>query len=218
MRSLLAAALGAAAAAFHGAAAGPHAETLLTIPQGTIAAFAQDGDLVSWFAPSTTSCNSVHVLSLTNGLQIELPAQGSARNVTCRWDVVGPVSLALAGTSVVWTLRERAPIPFDYLLGAGVVDRKERRFQEIAHTKRGSGLWLTGVSGDRSTLVFAVTSVDYVDEAGCLAGTATCALKESGGGIYRVVGRQLPKLVTGTGAAVTVAASAGAVAYVPVGS
>ena len=154
MRSLFAAAVGVAAAAFHGAAVGPHAETLLTRPHGTISAFAQDGSLIAWFAPSTTRCNSVHVLSLANGLQVELPAQAGARNVTCRWDVVRPVGLALAGTSVLWTLRERAPIPFDYLLGAAVGDRKERRFQEIAHTNRGSGLWLvfaqrkTGVRED----------------------------------------------------------------------
>ena len=130
----------------------------------------------------------------------------------------GAVGLALAGTSVVWTLRESAPIPFDYLIGAAArpsaADQKERRFQEVAHTKRGSGLWLGGIAGDNATLVYAVTSVDYEDEAGCLAGTAPCTLKVEGGGVYRVVGRQLPELVGGTGPAVAVAASGGTVAYI----
>src|SRR5436305_2772029 len=39
-----------------------------------------------------------------------------------------------------------------------------------------------------------------------------------GGGVYRVVGRQPPKLVPGTSAAVSIAASAGRIAYIPSGS
>ncbi len=217
MRSLLAAALGVAAAAFPTAAAGPHPQTLYS-PSGTISAFAQDGPLVAWFTPSTRSCNSVHVLSLANGLHAVLPRQGGVRNVTCHWEVgATPVGLELAGTSVLWTLHEQAPIPFDYLVGAGVGDPRERRFQELAHTNRGSGLWLGGISGDRSTLVYGVTSVDYVDEAGCLAGTSTCDMKVVGGGVYRMSGRAAPKLIPGTDrrGAVAVAASNGAVAYVP---
>lgn len=220
MRSLLAAAVAVAAAAFHSTAAGPHTETIFSHANTTISAFAQDGPLVAWFSPSRAHCNTVHVISLANPLQTTLPLQGAARNVTCRW-VVGstPVSLALAGGNVLWTLRERSPIPFDYLLGAGVGvgERNERRFQEIAHTNHGSGLWLGGVSGDGATLVYGVTAIDYVDEAGCLAGTSPCNLAVSGGGVYRVSGRQPPKLIplTESGGAVEVAASAGAVAYVP---
>lgn len=220
MRSLLAAALAVAAAAVHSVAGGPHTETLYSHADTTIAAFAQDGPLVAWFSPSKAGCNTIHVISLTNPLQTTVPVQGPARNVTCRW-VVGStaVRLALAGGNVLWTLRERSPIPFDYLLGAGVGagERKERRFQEIAHTNHGSGLWLAGISGDGTTLVYGVTAVDYVDEAGCLAGTSRCALEVSGGGVYRVAGRQTPKLIprTESGGAVEVAASAGAVAYVP---
>jgi hypothetical protein len=220
MRSLLAAAVAVAAAAVHSAGAGPRTETIYSHADTTIAAFAQDGALVAWFSPSRKGCNTVHVVSLANPLQTTLPLQGSARNVTCRW-VVGstPVSLALAGGNVLWTLQERSPIPFDYLLGAGVGvgERKERRFQEIAHTNHGSGLWLGGISGDGATLVYGVTAIDYVDEAGCLAGTGSCELEVSGGGVYQMSGRQTPKLVplTDSGGAVEVAASTGAVAYVP---
>jgi hypothetical protein len=218
MRLLVAAAVGVAAVAAQGAAAGPRAQTLYST-QGSIAAFTQDASLIAWFAPRRRErCNSVHVLSLQNGLRADLPEQSGVRNVTCLWPVgASPVRLALAGTSVLWTLRQDAPIPFDYLLGAAVGDRVERRFQEIAHTTRGSGLWLGGVSGDGPTLVYAVTSIDFADEAGCLAGTGTCELKVIGGGVYRMEGRKPPKLVPGTATtgAVAVAASEGTVAYVP---
>jgi hypothetical protein len=212
MRALLVAALGLAAGAAHTAPATPKIRTLYVPPHGTIAAFAQDGPLVTWFTKGKP-CNTVHVLSLANGLQVPLPMQGAAHNVTCKWDVRSTVGLALAGTSVLWTLRESAPIPFDYLVGAAVADQKERRFQEVAHTKRGSGLWLGGIAGDGTTLVYAITSVDYKDEAGCLAGTGSCELEVAGGGVYRVVGRQ-PELIAGTGPGTAVAASGDSVAYV----
>src|SRR5947209_4221043 len=84
------------------------------------------------------------------------------------------VGLARAqeGGRLLWTLPQRTPLQLDYLLGAGVtpVQRPERRFLEVAHTARGVGQWLGGIAGDGSTLVYAVTSVDYQDEAGCLAG------------------------------------------------
>jgi hypothetical protein len=219
MRSLLAAAVAVAAAAVQSVTAGPHPETIYSHANTSVAAFAQDGPLVAWFSPSRKRCNTIHVISLANPLQTTLPLQGAARNVTCRW-VVGstPVSLALAGGNVIWTLREQSPIPFDYLLGAGVGvgERKERRFQEIAHTNHGSGLWLGGISGDGTTLVYGVTAVDYIDEAGCLAGTSPCDLEVSGGGVYRMTGREPPKPIAGThpDGAVEVSASAGAVAYV----
>jgi len=220
MRSLLAAALGLVAAVTPTASSALRTETLYTRPGGTIAAFAQDGPLISWFAPREPRCNRVHVLSLLNPLKAALPLQGGARNVTCLWQTTQPVWLALAGgtSQVLWTLREDSPLPFDYLVGAGAGDRRdrtERRYQEIAHTKRGAGLWLGGVAGDRATLVYGLTSVDYEDEAGCLAGTGSCAMQKAGGGVYRVIGRQTPKLIEGTDAAVAVAASGSTVAYVP---
>jgi hypothetical protein len=220
MRSLLAAVLGAAAAVFNSAAAAPPVETLNTV-RGQVAAFAQDGEVAAWFTSGRGSrCNTVTVSSVANGIKVQLPQQGSAQNVTCMWRAVGtPVNLALAGTNLAWTLHQESPIPFDWLLGAGasVNNRKERRFQELAHTKRGVGIWLGGVSGDRTTLVYGIANVDYVDEAGCLSGAGSCELDTAGGGVYRLAGRQLPKLIPGTDSAgaVAVAASDGAVAYVP---
>jgi hypothetical protein len=204
-------------------------QTLYAAPSGTIQAFAQDGPLLAWFAPGTkkTACNSVRVLSLDNGGQIRLPDQTStAPNVTCRWDVAPPVNLALAGSDVLWTLREKqAPVQFDYVLGAGIADRRERRFQEVAHARRGAGLWLGGIAGDSirtgpdtiSTLVYGTTSVQFVDEIACLSG-GSCDMKISGGGVYRVIGRKAPELVPNTGPAVEVAVSGPTVAYVPAAS
>jgi hypothetical protein len=168
----------------------------------------------------------VRVLSLANGGQIRLPDQTStAHNVTCRWDVAPPVNLALAGSDVLWTLREKqAPVQFDYVLGAGIADRRERRFQEVAHARRGAGLWLGGIAGDSrtgpdaiSTLVYGTTAVQFVDEIACLSG-GSCDMEISGGGVYRVVGRKAPQLVPNTKPAVQVAVSGPTVAYVPAAS
>jgi hypothetical protein len=131
------------------------------------------------------------------------------------------VKLAIAGktSNVLWTLHESSPLEFDYVVGAGAGDRRERRLQELAHTNRGNGLWFGGLAGDGTTLAYAVTSVDYEDEAGCLAGTHSCLMKIAGGGVYRVVGRQRPKLVPGTKkGAVAIAAGGGRIAYVGTGS
>jgi hypothetical protein len=222
MRVLLAAAVSFAAAAVSTAGATPRIETLVPLARGTISAFAQDDRLIAWFTPDANGCNAVHVHSVFNGLQRDLPKQRDSHNVTCRWTVGrSPVALAVAGltSNVLWTLHESSPLQFDYVVGAGAGDRRERRFQELAHTKRGNGLWFGGVAGDGATLAYAVTSVDYQDEAGCLAGTDSCAMKIAGGGVYRVVARQPPKLVPGTThGAVAIAASAGRIAYVGTGS
>jgi hypothetical protein len=217
VRLLLAAALGLVAAVAPKGSTAPPVETLYTRPAGPIVAFAQDGPLISWFEPGGTRCNRVRVRSLANGLTDSLPLQGSARNVTCHWNVAQPVRLAVARdlAKAIWTLPERGPLAFDSLIGAAVNDERERRYHEIAHTARGAGLWLAGIAGDGPTLVYAVTSVEYEDEAGCLAGTGTCEMKISGGGVYRVVGRQEPKQVPGTGGTAEVAVSGSNVAWVP---
>jgi hypothetical protein len=226
MRMLLAV-VAAAATVVHTGASAPHPQTVLTIPSGRIEAFAQDGALLTWFSADEHACNTVFVYSLVDGVSLQLPLQGVKHpNVTCRWPLTAPVRLALAGGAgstrarALWTLRETAPLRFDYVLGAGIVDRNERRFQEIAHAHRGAGLWLGGIAGDHGTLVYAVTAVNYVDEVACLANPnakRACALERAGGGIYRIVGRT-PELVKGTAAAVLVAAASGRVAYAPTAS
>jgi len=223
MRVLLAAAVSLATAAVSSAGATtPRTETLYSRASGTISAFAQDDRLIAWFTPDAKGCNAVHVRSVFNGLKVDLPKQRDSHNVTCRWNIRhSPVTLAIAGktSNVLWTLHENSPLQFDYLVGAGAGDRRERRLQELAHTTRGNGLWFGGVAGDGTTLAYAVTSVDYEDEAGCLAGTHSCLMKIAGGGVYRVVGRQRPKLVPGTThGAVALAAGGGRIAYVGTGS
>jgi hypothetical protein len=202
-------------------------QTLYTTPSGTIQAFAQDGPLLAWFTPSTKSCNAVWVLSLDIGGRIRLPDETTATpNVTCRSDVTPPVNLAIAGQNVLWTLREKqATLPFDYVLGAGLSDARERRFQEVTHSKRGPGLWLGGTAGDSvgtgssavSSLVYGTAAVQYVDEIACLSG-GSCQMKLAGGGVYRVVGRPPAVVVPNTQAAVAVAVSGSTLAYVPAAS
>ena len=80
------------------------------------------------------------------------------------------------------------------MLGAGVgATRRERRFQEVAHTNRGPGFWLGGIAGNTvrtggqavSTLVYGIAAVEYVDEIACLSG-GSCQMKlAAGGGVYQ---------------------------------
>lgn len=209
----------AAIAAAFGASATAVAKpaTLYTQPGVRIEAFAQDGPTLAWFTPGGRRCNVIHLRSLTNGLGVELPSQ-STRNVTCRFvrSTAHPVGLAIAGVRVLWTLPQTQPLELDYLLGASATNANERRFYEFAHTARGVGQWLGAVAGDRDTLVYSVTTVDFEDEAACLAGSGPCTLTKTGGGVYRVVGRARVH-VPGTGPAVKVAAAGTAVAYVPTG-
>src|SRR4051794_29556212 len=138
------------------AAAQPRPQTLYSMNQGTIQAFAQDGPLVAWFAPSTNACNAVYLLSLSNGGRIQLPDESAgAPNVTCRWETTPPLRLAVAFPSAdaLWTLREPGPVSFDYVLGAGGSDTRERRFKEVAHATKGPGLWLGGIAGNGGSLV-----------------------------------------------------------------
>jgi hypothetical protein len=209
----------------HLAVATRQPETLYARPNGKIDAFAQDGSLLAWFAPSSKGCNTVRLLSLGFAGGVSLPDESpEARNVTCQWDVVPPVGIALAGTNVLWTLRDRlSPIPFDYLLGAGSTDPRERRFQEIAHAGHGAGLWLGGMAGDSKpgvvSLVYGLTAVAYVDELACLSNkVCTMKISPNDGGVYRIVGRDPPIRVPGTNAAIAVAVSGTSVAYIPTGS
>jgi hypothetical protein len=213
----------AAAAARHLTAPAKQPQTLYTSPSGTIDAFAQDGSVLAWFAPSKKQCNKIWLLSLATSGQVSLPDESpSSRNVTCQWDVVPPVRLALADTNVLWTLRDKlSPLPFDYLLGAGAgtqsMGARERRFQEIAHAGRGAGLWFGGMAGDSSrdgaTLAYGVTAVTYVDELACLS-KGSCAMKIAGGGVHLIVGRRDP-IIPNTPPVVAVAVSGSSVAYIP---
>jgi hypothetical protein len=215
MRSVVAAVAAVAAVLTHLSGAEPRPQTIWSHAHTTIAAFAQDGPYIAWFSPSARGCNAVHLRSLGNGLEVQLPKQ-TAKNVTCRFTRAAgqPVGLALAGTQAIWTLPQKTPLPLDYLLGAAVGDTVERRFQEVAHTRRGVGQWLGGVAGRGKTLTYAITAVDYEDEAGCLAGTGKCTLVKSGGGVFRVHGR-IPVHVPGTEPAAEVATSGSAIAYAP---
>lgn len=223
---MLLGALALAASIVHPAARTGQVETLYTgPPHRTIAAFAQDGGLVAWFAPSSKPCNDVWLWQLGSAQQ-RLPAQGAGnRNVTCDWQVPSgsPVGLAVASNggspALLWTLHESAAqsLRFDYVLGATSADPQERRFQQVAHASHGAGLWLSGVSGSGSTLVYGVAQVAYKNQVDCLStpnAPGACDLKIVDGAIYRVVGRKTPVKVRGTGAVVAVSASGSDVAFV----
>jgi hypothetical protein len=193
---------------------GPRVETVYR-SSSRIAAFAQDDDVLAWVSAGHRTCNAVHLLSL-KGVKTTLPKPGTD-NVTCRWNLAGgPVQLAIAadaGDAALWTLHQRAQVALDYVVGATFRQPLERRFTEIAHTPRGAGLWLGGIAGSGSTLVYATTEIAYVDQVDCLSG-GSCALKVAGGGVHRIVGRS-DTLLPHTGPTVDVAAAAGRIATIP---
>jgi hypothetical protein len=219
----LVAAVAAFAALFSPATARP--QTLLTVYNNHIAAFAVDHGYIAYYLPGRNGdCNVVQLSSLHGPIGIKLPLQSqSHNNITCGFVRSGhdPVQLALAGTtgSVLWTLPQAAPLPVDYLVGAGAkpADQPERRFLEVAHTARGVGQWLGGIAGDGATLAWGMTTVDWTNEAGCLAGTSPCTLTKTGGGVYVVDGRNR-KRVRGSGPTVELAVSGTSIAAVPTGS
>ena len=228
MRMLLGA-FALAATVVHGSARAGQVQTLYTSPaHQRIEAFAQDGQLLAWFEPSTKTrkCNLVWVWQLGHGKET-LPAQGqSFHNVTCQWQVPpgSPVGLALAGNhghpEALWTLRETASrvVRFDYVLGATLANPEERRFQEVAHARLGAGMWLGGIVGSGTSLLYSVVDVQYHDQVACLSAPTSahaCDLDVTGGAIYRVVGRKLPTPIRGAGPAVGLAVSGGEVAYLP---
>jgi hypothetical protein len=211
---ILLAALGILSVVGSGASGAEGPQTIYRSTAGPISAFAADGSLLAWFAPGGHTCNAVHVLSLS-GVKVTLPKPGTD-NVTCRWSVgAAPVRLAIAETSgaALWTLHERSQVDLDYVVGADASQPLERRFDQLAHTPAGAGLWLGGIAGSGSTLVYAVTVVSYIDQVACLSG-GSCRLKIAGGGVRLVLGRRNP-LIRGTGPAVALAASAGRIAYIP---
>lgn len=216
MRVLLAAAVSLAAVAVAADASPPRVQTLFPVGGGSIVGFAQDGPLLAVFVKSTRGCNAVRIRSLSNSLTASIPNPGG-RNVTCTWQI-GRRTIPLAidlNADTIWALRQQSPLEYDYLIGAGAGhgNQGERRLQQLAHTSRGAGLWLGGIVGEANTLAYAVTSVDYEDEAGCLAGTGTCAMTIDGGGVYRITDWH-PKAVYKK-AAVDLASSGSALAIVP---
>ena len=159
---------------------------------------------------AATPCTSARS---RNGLQADAAEAGATRTTSPAGgpSARSPVTLAIAGktSNVLWTLHESSPLQFDYLVGAGASATGASAASRSSRTRTAapaSGSAASPATERRSS--YAVTSVDYEDEAGCLAGTGTCAMKIAGGGVYRVVGRQRPKLVPGTTrGAVAVAAS-----------
>ena len=124
--------------------------------------------------------------------------QGAARNVTCRWPSAGRCTLALAGSrsGALDAARERAaPLRLPRRRRRAATG-SERRFQELAHTERGAGPLARRHRGRRERRSsYGVASRRLRGRGRLPRGHAgSCEMKIAGGGVYRVVGRQPPKL------------------------
>jgi hypothetical protein len=191
----------------------PAVHTLRKSAGGPIAAIAQDDTVAAWFTAGTKTCNAVHVLS--PGKRDQSLPQPSPGSMTCGWDLTnGQSQLAVAArlSTVLWTLHENGPAPFDYVL-AGSVGGPERLLVRLAHASDGTGHWLGGVAGAGRTLAYSWDDVEYVNPSACLSG-GSCRQKLADGGI-RIVTRTSDTPLPGAEPALQLAASAGRIAYVP---
>ncbi|HET8751617.1 MAG TPA: hypothetical protein VFM43_03725 [Gaiellaceae bacterium] len=213
MRALLATA-GLLALAGSAAAGSPTAHTLRKSPGGPIEAIAQDGRTVAWLSSSTKgACAEVHVLS--PGVPDQTLPQPAAGSMTCRWDLTdGQAQLAVAAriSTVLWTLHESAPAPFDNVVAASF-GGPERQIKKLAHASDGTGKWLVGVAGSGRTLAYSWDDVEYVDKLACLSG-GSCRRKIADGGIG-IVTPTGDQPLPGAKPALQLAASAGRIAYIP---
>jgi hypothetical protein len=176
-------------------------------------AVAQDGGLVGWLAGGGSKCNVVHVLSPDGTQAFPKPATDS---MTCHWDLsAGNPQLALAAGSsaALWNLHATGSVPFDYVMSAKVGGR-EVRVDRLAHESDGNGSWLGGIAGEGTTLAYSMVDVEYVDQLGCLSGSAPCKKKIAFGGVFLVADGEATRL-PGSDPALELAASAGRLAYVP---
>lgn len=209
------AAAAAAGAIALAAVAGPRAATPQTAysGQGRVAAVAQDGQLLAWLDGDGTGCNTVRVVG-ARGVTMTAP-QPASGSMTCHWDVGSGkpwLALAAGASSVLWTLHEGGGAPLDYVMTASL-GGPEVRVDRLSHASDGTGLWLGGVAGAGTTLVYSFVDVELVDKIACLSG-GSCRKTIAGGGIRLVSnGRATP--LPGSPPALELAAAAGRLAYVP---
>ena len=194
-------------------AAGPTAHTLRKSRGGPIAAIAQNNGMAAWLTSSTKSCNAIHVLS--PGKPDRSLPQPPSSGLTCGWTLSeGQSQLAVAShiSTVLWTLHESGPQPFDWVMAASF-GGPERQLRRLAHASDGTGLWLEGVTGAGRTLAYSWDDVEYVDPDACLSG-GSCKQKIADGGI-RLITRTDVSSLPGAEPALQLDAAAGRIAYVP---
>lgn len=178
-------------------------QTLATSAQA-IAAFEQDGNIISWATYSRGACGRTTIQSLATGVATIL---GSSQRPVCI-----PQLMALGGRRALWTSVLGGGNTWDDWLFTGRLGHPSfRRIGSFAHLA--GGRWLTGMEGDGRTLAFAWA--DVVEEMPI--GDCFCFWALTGGVVERIVdGRRQP--VAGAPPSALITVSAGRIALAPVAS
>jgi hypothetical protein len=168
--------------------------TTLAWANGQIAAFAQDGDQISWATSVTTpkpgTCAwqvRIRLLSKHQQKLLNL-ASGPTCHSDSGFDISHPTYLALAGRRALWTMQESGNSFYQQLVTESYSARPDVRLEELVFANNlGEGAHLGGIAGDASTLVYGFVNVTVSGPPDCdLNGTCTAAV--SGGGVKRVIG------------------------------
>jgi hypothetical protein len=183
-------------------------QTLVRAPT-RIDAFAQDGHHIAWL---TGGCARLAIRSLRTGLEVE--SSSRAATSTCPHNTTH--LLALSGGRALWA---RAPggITVNTLVYTFAAGDRRRRVARLDWSPPGNGRLLTGMEGDRGTLVFAWVEVEHLDEGaeGCFDNPVPCQLGVVEGRVLRVSRTQTTR-IPGAPAPAFLAVSKGRVALAQV--
>lgn len=166
--------------------------TALAWANGQIAAFAQDGDQISWATSVTTSGPGtcawqvrIRLLSKKRQRILNL-ASGPTCHSDSGFDLSHPTYLALAGKRALWTMQESGNSFYQQLVAESYSARPDVQLEELIFSNaEGDGLHLGGIAGDASTLAYGFVNVIVSSPEDCVV-DGVCTVAVSGGGVKRV--------------------------------
>lgn len=169
--------------------------------------FAHDGNAIAWI--DRRACLPVRIRLLARDLQRRVGSAGGGACTGYR-----PPGLAIGATRAVWGETFFGSTT-EYLetYTAAFHERRPALVEEL-HSEYvyGGGLRVTALAGDGATLVYGLVEFNdcFCDDVSC----PPCSYQPTGGGVRRLVGREV-RVVPGAPPAVLVAAATGRIAVVP---
>jgi hypothetical protein len=155
-----------------------------------LSAFAQDGGQIAWW--SAGRCPALHVRTIATGAETRIPRGRECANAEFDAGYPTVTSLAFAGGRALWSVHTHGNSDYEELRTASLSDPEVRSLDEITHDDSSGGLFLWGMAGDSTTLVYTAFSL-YQGDSGF---TST-------GGYTRIVGATTSEPVGAFAAAVS---------------
>jgi hypothetical protein len=188
--------------------------TLATV-RGEVAAFAQDGVRIAWIDGEDGCDSRIRLRTLATGSQRTLGNAGRwGENQCLEMYLLPTVPFALAGTRVAWG-------GFDTCCNSGyggvatvAPGEKPRTLESLVWAERWSGDYLTGVAGDRATLLYSTVIVTQTPDSPDECFNGPCVFTVTKGAVKRVIGRSISAL-PGLPPSAAIAVSGSRVALVP---